>query len=73
MTYGRPSDAPARRVHHRPGYPRLRLGSVGDDAMKTAVKLALALALSWYLATQAGVTPLDGINVLNNVKDRLKL
>lgn len=41
--------------------------------MKTAVKLALALALSWYLATQAGVTPGDGINVLNNVKDALEL
>tara|TARA_R110000868_G_scaffold87274_4_gene244233 strand:+ start:1322 stop:1447 length:126 start_codon:yes stop_codon:yes gene_type:complete len=41
--------------------------------MRTAVKLALALALSWYLATQAGVTPLDGINVLNDIKERLEL
>jgi hypothetical protein len=41
--------------------------------MKTAVKLALALAITWYLAAQACVTPLDGINVLNNLKDQLKL
>ncbi len=41
--------------------------------MKIAIKLALMLALSWYLATQAGVTPLDGINVLYDIKDQLKL
>ncbi len=51
----------------------MRLGSLGYDAMKTAIKLALALAMSWYLATQAGVTPLDGINVLYDIKDALEL
>jgi len=39
--------------------------------MNAAFKLALALALSWYLAAQVGVTPLDGIETLQTVTDKI--
>ncbi len=39
--------------------------------MNAAIKLALALGLSWYLAAQAGVTPLDGIDQIRNLSELL--
>jgi hypothetical protein len=40
--------------------------------MNAAIKLALMLALSWCLAAQAGVTPLDGIEQLSSIGDFLR-
>jgi hypothetical protein len=40
--------------------------------LNAAVKLVPALALSWYLAAQAGVTPPDGIEQLSSIGDFLR-
>jgi len=40
--------------------------------MNAAVKLVLALSLSWYLAAQVGVTPLGGVDQLSSIGEFLR-
>lgn len=41
--------------------------------MRTLAKLVIAIGLSWYVADQTGMTPLDGIDAMRAVSEQLVL
>ena len=43
----------------------------GDTSMSTLAKLIVAVTVSWFIASHAGMTPLDGIETMQAVGDAI--